>query len=297
MKLRYLLSKAYLNRSVRDFDLSNIEQMRRSFDKSSRSIHRKKIRLVRDYTINNGTKIRYYRNNTQSNKLPVVAYFHGGGFVLGGVESHDSVCRNIAKYNNCVVVSVGYGLAPEQKHHKTIDEGLKAIEWLANNAELEGLDRSKIFLAGDSAGGLIALNVAIELKGNPSLKGLVLIYPTLGDKLKTPSIHKYSKGYFVTKDMLKQFWNSYLDKGEKYNLPPQNKLSQIPSVLIIAAEKDLLVDEGHDLAKRLRSIDVPVEYRCYPDMLHGFMQFPRLFSHKSKAFAEISRFINKGARL
>ncbi|MDB5169082.1 MAG: alpha/beta hydrolase [Candidatus Saccharibacteria bacterium] len=292
MKLRHKLTQTYLTRATRKFTLSDLQQARKWFDTASNNKVKLKVRTVKDLTTTNGIRLRYYRNNATNNKLPVVLYFHGGGFALGSIESHDSVCRYLAKFTDCIVLSVEYSLAPEATYPVPIEQGLAVVKWLQSSDEIEDAERSSIFLAGDSAGGNIALAMAVNPKLDCKLKGLVLIYPALDPRLATQSMEQYSTGHFLTKQMLVKFWSLYLTNGHKYALPTKSELKLLPPVLVIAAEKDVLKDEGLEFVEQMYAAGKEVEYECYDEMLHGFVQFPRVASRKVKAFRRIAKFVH-----
>ena len=134
--------------------------------------------------------------------------------------------------------------------------------------------------------------MAINPKLDCKLKGLVLIYPALDPRLGTKSMEQYATGHFLTKQMLVEFWDLYLANGHKYELPNEPELRLLPSVLVIAAEKDVLKDEGLEFVDRMHNAGKKVEYECYDDMLHGFVQFPKIASRKVRVFKRISLFIS-----
>lgn len=290
-KLHHEIARAYLNKSTKRFSYDNINAARKKFEAMSRTAKKPHIKYVNDVQINpkTGLKVRIYRQTNA--KTSVIVFFHGGGFVLGSINSHDSVVRNLCKYTNYAVVSVEYSLAPEYKYPTQSKQGGEVIDWLINNSQAENLDNTNIFLAGDSAGGAILLELAMASKRG-SFSGLILAYPTLDPHLATDSMQKYATGHFLTKQMLEKFWQWY--RPTKNYWPPKDaKLVKLPPTLIITAEKDVLKDEGRNLADRLKSLNVSVEYMCYKDMLHGFLQFPGVVSKKKQAFAQIAKFINK----
>lgn len=289
MKLHHTVTRAYLNRAMKDFSTRDLDMARSEFNKIASSRFKLSVKSVVDLTVGK-TPIRVYRNHLIGNTGPIIIYFHGGGFVLGSIESHDSVCRYLAKYTDCVVVSVGYSLAPEAKYPKQIEEGISIVEYV-HSGKLHGVNLSKIILAGDSAGGTISLAVAIEPKIKVLLDGLVLIYPALDPSLGSKSMEKYGIKHFVTKKMLQNFWDLYQSESNPYEEPGDVQLAGLPPTCIIAAEKDVLHDEGRHLAARLQSQGVIVHHKSYKDMLHGFIQFPRVVSKKKKVFNDINRFI------
>ena len=211
--------------------------------------------------------------------------------MLGSINSHDSICRYLAKSTNCAVISVEYSLAPEATHPVPVNEGLQVLQWL-QHSQLEGIDISKIFLAGDSAGGTISLGMATDPRLTTSLQGLILMYPTLDPGLSTGSMEQYATGHMLTKAMLKEFWGMY-EGDKRYLAPTDAELKTVPPVLLISGGKDVLRDEGLALVERLRALGKDVEYECYDDMLHGFMQHPKIVSRKVQAFQRISLFIDK----
>lgn len=296
MKLRNKIVKTYLNRAEQKFNLGDIQLARDKFNSSSSNKIKLPIKAVRNITSDKGIKLRYYSNNSSKNKLPVIVYFHGGGFVLGSVDSHDSVCRYLAKFTKCVVLSVEYSLAPEAKYPTPVNEGLEVLQWLHKNTELNDVDTSNIYVAGDSAGGNIALEIGAKIGTSTTLKGIVLIYPTLDPSLSTESMEEYATGHFLTKKMLAEFWDLYLGVNNDYVPLTAKDLKVLPPIMLISAEKDVLKDEGLELVRKLRSLKRDVEYECYDDMLHGFMQFPKIVSRKIEAFERVSLFVNRNSR-
>ena len=298
IKLRYKLTKAYLTKAAQKFTLDDIGAARKLFDSTSNSIYKRKITSVKDIaaTGDMGVRLRLYRDNVSSEKLPIVAYFHGGGFVLGSINSHDSICRSICKYSNCVVVSVEYSLAPEARYPTPINEGLEVLQWLQQNANKENIDTSQVYLAGDSAGGNIVVKVATDPKLHTSLKGLILIYPTLDPTLSTESMRQYATGHFLTKAILSELWDLYQNGGHTYQPPTKAEMQLLPPVLVIAAEKDILKSEGRNFAEELRALGKGASYECYTDMLHGFVQFPRFVSKKVEVFKRVAEFITGHSR-
>ena len=294
IKLRYKLTKTYLTKATQKFTLDDIAAARKLFDNASSSGPTRKILSVEDISATAASvELRIYRDNVSNDNLPVVVYFHGGGFALGSIKSHDSICRSICKYSNCVVVSVGYSLAPEAPYPTPINEGLNVLQWLQRNAKKQGIDNSLIYLAGDSAGGSIAVKIASDPRLQTPLKGLILIYPTLDPKLTTESMQQYATGHFLTKSLLRQFWELYQSGATVYRPLTRPELTLLPPVLVIAAEKDVLRSEGIDFVEDLQSLGKEVDYECYSDMLHGFVQFPRFVSKKTKVFKRIAAFIGQ----
>ena len=296
--LRYKVTKAYLNKAIDKFTLDDIAAARKLFDSASSSRIKRKIASVKNVSLRDGpgVKLRIYRNDLSSKKLPTVVYFHGGGFALGSINSHDSICRSICKYSNCIVVSVEYSLAPEAPYPAPVNEGLAVLEWLSKSGLEYGVNTDEIYLAGDSAGGNIVVKVATSPKLRTVLKGLILIYPTLDPTLSTESMRQYATGYFLTKAILSELWDLYQNGGHTYQPPTKAEMQLLPPVLVIAAEKDILKSEGRNFAEELRALGKEASYECYTDMLHGFVQFPRFVSKKVEVFKRVAEFITGHSR-
>jgi acetyl esterase len=291
-KLHHQIAKAYLNNAGKKLNLKDLETARKNFDAALDNRFKQRIASIQNTATDSGTKLRIYRNNSSPAKRPVIVYFHGGGFVMGSITSHDSVCRDLAKATACAVISVAYSLAPESKHPVPIEEGLQVLGWLQRSDDLNGIDASRIFLAGDSAGGTIALGIATDPRLAIRLNGLVLIYPALDPDLSTESMEQLATGHFLTMAMLKEFWNMY--QGDTaYHVPTDVELNTLPPVILISGGKDVLRDEGFALVKKLHALGKDVEYAYYDDMLHGFMQHPRIVSRKTQAMQQIADFTKK----
>jgi len=286
------IAQAFLDNAGKKLNLKEIQTARQKFDAALDNRFKLKIAFVQDTATDSGIKLRIYRNDASKTQLPLIVYFHGGGFALGSIKSHDSICRCLAKSTNCTVVSVEYSLAPESTHPTPVNEGLQVLQWLQHDAGLDGIDTSKIFLAGDSAGGTITLGMATDPHLVTNLRGLILMYPTLDPSLSTGSMEQYATGHMLTKAMLKEFWRMY-QGDSKYLAPTDAELKTVPPVMLISGGKDVLRDEGLALVERLRALGKDVEYECYDDMLHGFMQHPKIVSRKVQAFQQIAVFINK----
>ena len=215
--------------------------------------------------------------------LPLVLFFHGGGFVFGSVEGYyDYVCRFICAHANCRVISVAYRLAPEDKFPAATDDCYSALQWAAQHAGELGVDSARVFVAGGSAGANLAAVTALRARdtSGPALCGQLLFYP-LTD-YHTPasaSSLAYANGYYLTRADVIWFWQQYLrseaDARNPYAAPSQAQtLAKLPPALIITAEFDPLRDEGEQYAHRLREDGVPVTLSRYAGMVHGFLAFP-----------------------
>jgi acetyl esterase len=226
--------------------------------------------------------------------FPLLVYFHGGGFVVGSIDGADTICRALCYGAGCVVVSVGYRLAPEHTFPAAPDDCLAATRWAALHAAELGADPARLAVAGDSAGGNLAAVTALRLRdeGGPALCGQLLIYPVAGYHTPpTPSYLANADGYLLTRDMMIWFWGHYLnhagDADNPYAAPLRAPdLAGLPPALVITAEFDPLRDEGERYAQRLQLAGVPAVLSRYDGMIHGFLLFADLFEESRRAVDE-----------
>ncbi len=214
-----------------------------------------------------------------SGPFPLLVFFHGSGFVLCSLETHDGMCRNLCAGAQCVVASVDYRLAPEHKFPAGIDDCLHATRWAAAHAAELGADASRVAIGGDSAGGTMAAVTALRVRdeGGPGLRGQLLLYPVTDYHTPgTPSYEKNAEGYGLTRDTMKWFWNHYLTHPSEGAHPHASPLraadfTGLPPALVITAEYDPLRDEGELYAERLRRAGVSTALSRYDGVNHGFM--------------------------
>lgn len=222
---------------------------------------------------------RLYRPNAKEH-AGLTVFFHGGGFVIGSIESHDTVCRQLCNLTGAAVLSVGYRLAPEHKFPAAPDDCLQAVRWAALQTPDWALDPTKLVLAGDSAGGTLAAVTALRLRdeGGPAVTGQLLIYPiTDYHTPPTPSYIENANGYFLTRAAMIRFWREYLpreeDASHAHAAPMRaNDLAGLPRALVLTAEFDPLRDEGERFAHRLLDAGVPVTLRRQTGLIHGFFR-------------------------
>ena len=225
--------------------------------------------------------------------FPVLAWFHGGGWVLGTLDSTDATARHLAKEAGCVVVSVDYRLAPEAKFPLPFDDCYAATEWVAQNAGSINADPNKIAVGGDSAGGNLAAAVALKARdhGGPSLSLQLLVYPVTAMDFNTGSYRQNAEGYLLSADAMKWYWNHYLsndaDAANPYAAPAAAKdLTGLPPALVITAEFDPLRDEGEAYAQRLMAAGVATTSSRYDGMIHGFFGMPAVIDKAKQAISE-----------
>ena len=228
--------------------------------------------------------------------FPMLLYFHGGGWVLSNLDTHDSLCRKIVNRAQCIVISVDFRLAPEHKFPAAAEDSFAATCWAAEHAtELHG-DAERIAVAGDSAGGNLAAVVALMARDQhkPALIYQVLIYPVTGYHTPgTPSYFELGEGYNLTREEMIWFWRNYLrdeqDAQNPYAAPMHAQfLQNLPPAFILTAEYDPLRDEGEAYANRLQESGIPVTLKRYPGMLHGFVNMSGILDQGKQAIEDIA---------
>lgn len=237
------------------------------------------VGAVRNFTIDGpagGIPIRIYTPDGSA-PFPVLVYFHGGGWVLGSLETHDATCRAVTNAAECVVVSVDYRLAPEHPFPAAVEDCYAATNWVVENPAAVHGDPDQIAIGGDSAGGNLAAVVAQVARDydGPEIAHQVLIYPVTDHSFDTASYAENADGYFVTKADMEWFWDHYLESpfaGQNPYASPlrARDLSGLPSATVLTCGFDPLRDEGESYADRLEEAGVQVTYRNYDDMIHGF---------------------------
>lgn len=208
---------------------------------------------------------------------PVLVYYHGGGFVAGDLESHDTLLRAVANRGQCVVLSVAYRLAPETPYPAANDDAWAAVTWVADHASEIGVDPQKIAVGGDSAGGFLAAWVAQKAaRTGLKLRLQVLLYPNLDATTSRPSWKELGTGaYVVSHAQMIEWYDAYLPQGVNLEDPKVSPLfatdlSDVVSAFIVTADHDPLHDEGDEYAAKLKAANVAVEHTCWPGMVHGF---------------------------
>ncbi|HEX2501770.1 MAG TPA: alpha/beta hydrolase [Methylomirabilota bacterium] len=231
---------------------------------------------------------------------PVLVYYHGGGWVVGDLYTHDGLCRSLANATRCAVLSVDYRLAPEFKYPVATEDSYAALGWAVANADRLGIDRHRVAVGGDSAGGNLATVVALMARerGGPPLVHQTLIYPVTDHGLDTPSYRENATGYVLTREGMRWYWDHYLareSQGEEPYASPLRapSLAGLPPALVITAECDPLRDEGEAYAARLRDAGVPVTLTRYAGMYHGFVRMTHFLDKARTAVDEIAGSLQK----
>ena len=227
--------------------------------------------------------------------FPILVYFHGGGWVVGSINTVDTSCRALTNLAGCMVISADYRLAPEDKFPAAVDDCYAAVRWAALNAPALNGDASRIAVGGESAGANLAAAVTLKAQesGLPSLAYQLLMYPVTAHAFDMPSHKENAEGYFLTTEMMAWFWDQYLasDTDGKNPLASPLRAStdqcrSLPSAFIATAEYDPLRDEGAAYAAKLREAGVAVEYTCFDGLIHGFMAMAKAIEPAGQALQE-----------
>tara|TARA_Y100001960_G_scaffold293198_1_gene336016 strand:+ start:3747 stop:4691 length:945 start_codon:yes stop_codon:yes gene_type:complete len=240
--------------------------------------------------------VRIYRpEGAESEKLPIYVHFHGGGWVLGDLDSHDILCRSICIQSEALVISVDYRLAPEYVFPSALDDAWDSVCWIVNNGDELNADTSRIAIGGDSAGGALAATVCRRArdKGATKICFQVLVYPVTDMTLSHPSMIEMGEGYNLTHDIMMWFRSLYLPDSNRWTDPDASPihaddLTGLPSALVIAAGFDPLRDEAKAYADALRTAGVTVEYVCYDSMIHGFLNMPAILDDGRAATTHVA---------
>jgi acetyl esterase len=210
-------------------------------------------------------------------RFPVLVWYHGGGFVIGNLDTHDSACRLLATQADCMVVAVDYRLAPEFKFPAGVEDCMATLRWVAQHAREIGADAERIAVGGDSAGANLATVVAILARdeGYPKVVFQLLVYPCVAPEPETGSHHKFADGYLLTRNTITWFYKLYLRSQKDVNdfrFAPllRDDLSNLPPALVLVAGYDPLRDEGVDYARRMIEAGNRVALTNYEGMVHGF---------------------------
>ena len=246
-----------------------------------------------------GVPVRIYRPQG-TGPFPICLYFHGGGWVVGDLDSHDHVCRSLARRGGAIVLNVDYRLAPETKFPGPLDDCVDALQWAEANARKLGGDPSRIAVAGDSAGGHLAAGLALRTRDQrgPRIALQLLIYPVTDNLFETTSYTEFADGYGLTRANMQWFWECYLrtpaDAANPWNVPLKADLRGLPPAFVVTAEYDVLRDEGEAYAKRLHEAGVPVRCVRYNGMNHGFIRMAAVYPQADRAVSDLGNVLRNG---
>lgn len=241
-----------------------------------------------------GVPVRIYRPKAEE-RTPVLMYFHGGGWVIGNLDTHDTLCRHIARESGFVVIAVDYRLAPDHAYPAALDDCYTATNFVSSHASELDVDASRLVVAGDSAGGNLAAAVSLKARddGTANIRHQVLIYPVVERDFDTGSYTSFATGHGLTRETMQWFWSQYLGGCDpasdlRYVDLSLADLSALPPTHVITAEFDVLRDEGEALAARLSSAGVRTTSTRYDGMLHAFVHFSGFFDDGLVAIREVA---------
>jgi acetyl esterase len=245
-----------------------------------------------------GVKCRHYRPTADS-PAPLLIYYHGGGWVIGDLDSHDDICRKLASAAGCNVIAVDYRLAPEHRAPAALDDCITATRWIFANASTLGIDAQRIAIGGDSAGGNLAALVAMHSETAPVFQ--LLVYPATDMRMQHPSHRENAQGYLLTADSMRWFIDHYLgDDGSRVSDPmlspilsDEASLKKSPPTLVITAEFDPLRDEGEAYAARLAAVGVPTSTVRFNGQIHAFFGMSELLDDAVAAIALSASYLRK----
>ncbi len=281
-------------KDIKPMDQMSLDELR-AFVTPMPMERRRPVASVEDIVIPPAIPARVYRP-TQTKIDALLIYFHGGGFVIGTVETHDHVAREFCEALGCTTISVDYRLAPEHRFPAAPDDCLAAVRWAGENAAALGVPSGRIILIGDSAGGNLATVTCARLRdeGGPAIAGQILAYPVTD--YHSPPTHSYlanAEGYSLTRGAMIRFWRDYLvDEAESRHphAAPMRAadLSNLPPALVLTAEYDPLRDEGEAYAARLEQAGVGVKLIRYDGLIHGFLRMTSVSPPAAGALTDIA---------
>ena len=274
------------------------EQAKQAFTAGAGVLEINAHKMVRDDTLHiptrDGTTLRakLWAEHAKPN-LPVLLYFHGGGFTVGSPETHEALCKHLAHLAHCAVVSLDYRLAPEHTFPTAHNDAVDALQWLAQNAASLGLDPSRIAIGGDSAGGTLTASTAIAARdAGIALKLQLMFYPGCSPEYLA-SADTFEKGFLLEKASIEYFYGHYIpDVHDRLNprfSPMLADVSGVAPAWLGLAECDPIVDEGIAYADHLRLAGVPVDLEIYKGVVHSFIQMGRVIPEALAAHRDAAR--------
>lgn len=252
--------------------------------------------------------LRYYRplGSASDAVLPVLVYYHGGGWTIGDLDTHDTLCRELCNLSGCALAAVDYRMGPEHRFPAAVDDALAATRWVHDQASALGVDASRLAIGGDSAGGNLAAVVAIAARdaGDLPIAFQLLIYPATDMRCVHASHTTNGQGYVLTSDSIRYFHDHYIADPEHdldWRASPllHPDLSRLPPALVLTAGYDPLRDEGLDYARALTAAGNRAAYVCFERQIHGFITMGRLIDEANAAVSmcasELRRALASGA--
>ncbi|MEM6471214.1 MAG: alpha/beta hydrolase [Planctomycetota bacterium] len=241
-----------------------------------------------------------------SEQLPVIIFMHGGGWVLGDLETHDTLCRQLAVHSNCVVIAVDYPLSPGHRHPAALDACVAVTRGLRDGVLSQrypelSFDFDRMAVAGDSAGGNLAMAVALKLRdaGESLLSHQLLFYPVVAPDFESESYIQFADGFGLTRESMKYFWKRYVgdsEPDEYANLLKNQTFSELPETLLVLPSADVLYSEGNLLAKRLESDGVAVTRFDVTGTVHGFVHIGGFFDHGLETLKQTAKQLGRKLR-
>ncbi len=243
-------------------------------------------------------RLRFYVPQGAGDLSPAIVYLHGGAWVIGSLDTHDHVCRRLARAAGLEVVSVDYGLAPEHPFPQGLADVVHAVRWLAEHGASEGVDPGRLALAGDSAGANLALAACLRLRdsGEPLVRAAALVYGCYSDDFDSPSHAAFGGGaHFLSTSTMRWFWNHYAPdpatRRDPFASPLRADLRGLPPLYVSAAELDPLRDDSERLAHRLIEAGVELDWRLWRGVTHGCFQMSRMLPRAELFVAEVAGFL------
>ncbi|TGM97717.1 alpha/beta hydrolase [Leptospira dzoumogneensis] len=246
-------------------------------------------------------KVRLYSSNITKELEPCLLYFHGGGFVIGDLESHDAPLRYLAKTSGRAILAVDYRLGPEHTYPSSWEDAYSAYKWVKENGKSVGIDPKKIAVAGDSAGGNLAISISTRAKKEklalPQFQ--ILIYPWIDLIQERKSVEEFENGYALTRDLLRYFKYHSVPNSKDWKDPrvtpfQQTNFSHTPKTYMLIAGFDPLQDEGLAYTDLLRKAKVKLEIKTYETLIHGFFNLGRSVPEAKNALDQIAKWIQTG---
>ncbi|MBI5920599.1 MAG: alpha/beta hydrolase [Betaproteobacteria bacterium] len=249
-------------------------------------------------------KLRLYRPTPlMDSPEPALVYYHGGGWTIGDLETHDVLCRDLALQSGCIVIAVDYRLAPEHRFPVAVDDALAAYRWVRGEAGALGVDPGRLAIGGDSAGGNLAAVAALQLRdaGDPPPRLQLLIYPATDMRCGAPSHTTNGQGYLLTADTIAYFRRLYIEDSRQWGdwrasplLHPN--LGNLPPALVLTAGYDPLRDEGRQYADALSAAASPAQYICFERQLHGFITMGKVLDEANTAVSLCAQTVKRALR-